>query len=199
MSDTKKATIRGAMAGGILLGACVLAAIVREVGHRAFPLEGNGDALMRNIHLGGLVSSGGTSIASALVIVGLCFWPWLTLTPKQRTIAFVVAGAAALVGTFLIDGLAVLLAGVALAVMYASATADLLPHDAKMGNRLGVAFGSIGGLFVASLVPALVLQAVLGGVVMAAFVGCIATLGIGNVILRVLLRQRDTAATARPG
>jgi hypothetical protein len=195
MNVTQEAMKRGAILGGVL----ALAAVIIEAGsmlsERLFFAGGydlNGAALSSAIHRSGLVRGAGMGLAcAALVVLSHVVLPWVRPMPaKRRRIVYAVAVVIALLAVFVMAGIALLVGVGAMGIAYAYATAELLPEHATIGARFGVALGSIGGLAVGALLPALLLSSVFRGIVMFAAGGWMGTLVAGNIVLKVLMQQR---------
>ncbi len=76
--------------------------------------------------------------------------------------------------------------------------ATLLPEDATMGRRLGVAFGTLGAFFAASGVTGLGFGVVLGdatGIAGRALILTLVSLVVMNIVLKVALKHQARAVT----
>jgi len=198
-SPTSRAVKLGAVLGVVLAGCAVVEALAHAAIRRLTDTRNlSGQALESAVHTDITLSGLTGGLISAALVFGLVFSPLWKPFKNDRLIAAGVAAFAILGSVFVLSGIAVLVGALSLGTMFALGTARELSPESSMKDRIGVSLGAIGAMFVACIVPTILVNLVLHlditiGSVCIAF---LATLVCARPMLWALLRAQNTASTA---
>jgi hypothetical protein len=200
LSATKRAALVGGGVGLALAGWGIVKSLAGMGISALYPLTQGmtSEATMDAIAAGDTLYAATTGVISGGMVLLLVLSPLWARTGLDRRLGLA-AAAFSLLLAFVMQGLALIVGGLALAGLFALGMAKEIAPDSGTGDRLALILAALGAMVVTTFVPPFVFSAITSqsGVIGFPAAGFLGVLVLANPMLWVLLRASAQAA-ARP-